>query len=194
MKSNKIFGVLLAGVSMIMLCQCKENSSVQSATADQGTLAGMKIAYVEIDTLLSKYQFYIDMAEELLRKEENSRLLLAEKANEFQSEVETFQRKLQNNVFSSQERAQQEQNRLAKKQQDIEELNTRLSNELALESQNNSLKISEVIQAYLKKYNENKGYSIILTKVGDNILLIDESMNITDEVLAGLNAEYKAVE
>lgn len=194
MKSNKIFGVLLAGVSMFMLCQCKENSSVQSATADQGTLAGMKIAYVEIDTLLSKYQFYIDMAEELLRKEENSRLLLAEKANEFQSEVETFQKKLQNNVFSSQERAQQEQNRLAKKQQDLEELNTRLSNELALESQNNSLKISEVIQSYLKKYNENKGYSIILTKVGDNILLIDESMNITDEVLAGLNAEYKAAE
>lgn len=177
---------------MLSFSQCKENVAVSNTEPVQtGVISGMKIAYVEIDTLLSKYQFYLDVTEEMLRKEENSRLVLTEKAKEYQSDVENFQNKLRNNVFSSQERAQQEENRLLKKQQDLQELNDRLSNELSLENQNNSLKISEAIQSFLKEYNVDKGYSIILSKVGDNILLIDQAMDITNEVVVGLNDRYK---
>lgn len=194
MKTNKFMGVLLAGMIAFSFCQCNNGNADQQPSSNGGVVTGIKIAYVEIDSLLKNYQYYQDVTEELLRKEENSRLILAEKANDFQNEVETFNKKLQNNVFSSKERAQQEQDRLAKKQQDLEELSQRLSDELAQESQTNSLKISETIQAYLKKYNETKGYSIILSKVADNILLIDPAMNITDEILSGLNAEYKKAE
>lgn len=190
MKTNRFFSILLAGVLTLSFCQCNQNTTTQANTSNGAVATGIKIAYVEIDSLLSNYQYCIDLTEEMLRKEENSRLLLTEKANEFQAEVETFNKKLKNNVFSSQERAQQEQNRIAKKQQDLEELNARLSNELAVENQNNSLKVSEAIQDFLKRYNETKGYSIILSKVGDNILLIDETMNITNEVIEGLNKEY----
>ena len=194
MKTNKLFCVLATGALMLSFCQCKENNTVQSVPTGQGAITDMKIAYVEIDTLLSKYQFYLDLAENLLRKEENSRLLLSEKANEFQAEVDTYNKKLQNNVFSSQERAQQEANRIGKKQQDLEELNERLSQELAIESQSNSAMISDSIQAFLKDYNKDKGYSLILSKVGDNILLVDPAMNITDEIVEGLNARYKSAQ
>lgn len=187
----RLFGVLLAGAFVLTFCQCKENAATSTQVAGQeGVVTGMKIAYVEIDTLLSKYQLYIDLTEEMLRKEENSRLLLTEKGKEYQAEVETFQKKLQNNVFSSRERAEQEENRILKKQQDLQELNDRLSNELAVQNSNNSLMLSDSIQSFLKEYNKTKGYSIILTKVADNILLIDPAMDITNEVLAGLNARY----
>lgn len=192
MRTSNLFGVLAIGALTLSFCQCKENSPVQPVSMNQGVVTGMKIAYVEIDTLLSKYQFYLDLAEDLLRKEENSRLLLSEKANEFQKEVDDYNNKLQHNVFSSQERAQQEANRIGKKQQDVEELNERLSRELAIESQNNSLMISDSIQAYLKDYNKSHGFSIILSKVGDNILLIDPAMNITNEIIEGLNARYNS--
>ncbi len=194
MGKNRLFGALLAGVITFSFCQCKDNAAVQTAAGGTGVINGIKIAYVEIDTLLSKYQFYIDMSEEMLRKEENSRLLLSEKVNEFQTEMETYNKKLQNNVFSSQERAQQEANRIGKKQQDLEELNARLSNELAIENDKNIQIISDSIQAYIKDYNKTKGYNIILTKVGDNILYIDAAMNITDEILAGLNARYTSAD
>lgn len=194
MNMRKSFlGVLLAGVFTLSFCQCNENAATSTASGSQdGVATGIKIAYVEIDTLLSKYQFYQDVMEELLRKEENSRLLLSEKANDFQSDVETFQKKLQNNVFSSRERAEQEENRLAKKQQDLQELQDRLSRELEIENANNTMKVSDSIQSFLKDYNKKKGYSIILSKIGDNILLIDPAMNITEEVLEGLNARYQA--
>ena len=192
MRTDKLFGVLAMGAMMLSFCQCKENNQNQTAFTGQSAVTDMKIAYVEIDTLLSKYQLYLDLAENLLRKQENSQLLLSEKANEFQAEVDTYNKKLQNNVFSSQERAQQEANRIGKKQQELEELNGRLSQELAIESQNNSMMISDSIQAFLKEYNKDKGYSVILSKVGDNILLIDPSMNITNEIIEGLNARYSA--
>lgn len=194
MKKGNLFCVLAMGAVMFSFCQCMKVKPVETVSSSQGMTTDIKIAYVEIDTLLPKYQLYVDLAENLLRKEENSRLLLSEKANEFQSEVDTYNKKLQNNVFSSQERAQQEANRIAKKQQDLEELNERLSNELTIENLNNSAIISDSIQAFLKEYNKKKGYSIILSKVGDNILLIDPAMNITNEVVEGLNARYTSAD
>lgn len=190
---KRFFGVLLAGVITLTFCQCNESATTSAPAGTQsGAVTGLKIAYVEIDTLLANYQLYLDVTEELLRKEENSRLLLSEKANEFQAEVETFQKKVQNSVFSSRERAQQEENRLAKKQQDLQELQARLENEYVMEGNKNSLMVSDSIQSFMKDYNKEKGYSVILSKVGDNILLIDPAMNITEEVLAGLNARYAA--
>lgn len=195
MKINQLFPVFVSIVAILGFTQCANKSANVSDISQQNVPVAsseLKIAYVNIDTLLTYYDFYRDMSENMLRKEENSRLLLTEEANKLQREIDDFQRKLQNNVFSSQERAQQEQNRLLKKQQELNDMTDRLRNELATESDNNSMKISDSIQSFLKDYNKSKGFSIILSKVGDNILYVDESMNITDEVVRGLNKRYRS--
>ena len=125
----------------------------------------------------------------MLRKEENSRLLLTEEAEKLQKEIDDFNKKLQNNVFSSQERVNQEQNRLLKKQQEFEALEAKLSNELMIESNKNAEKVSEAVNSFLKEYNKDKGFNLILSKA--SIMLADESMDITAEVIEGLNANYK---
>lgn len=193
MKTNRFSAILCAGIALLGFTQCNQNSQAPSESQQSAALAdGIKIAYVEIDTLLANYDFFNDLSEDLMRKEENSRLHLAEEAEKFQKDYEDFQKKLNNNVFSSQARAEQEATRLQKKQNELQELNARLSNELNLEGQNNNQLISDSIQSFLKAYNQEKGYSIILSKVGDNILLIDPAMNITAEVIEGLNARYNA--
>lgn len=195
MKMKKIQGGLLIAALIVMFTQCTQQPVAPSATTTSSVATGttdIKIAYVDIDSLLTRYDFYLDLSKEMLRKEENSRLYLTEEASKFQKEYEDFQKKIQNNVFSSQERAQQEQQRLLRKQQEIQELNDRLSRELSLENENNSLKISDSIQSFLKEYNSDKGFSIILSKVGDNILLIDPAMNITNDVVNGLNELYRS--
>lgn len=195
MKINQLFYGFLSIGMIFTFSQCANKSaSAPESTNSVVPVASseLKIAYVNIDSLLSHYDFYQDMAENMLRKEENSRLLLTEEGNKLQKEIDDFQRKLQNNVFSSQERAQQEQNRLLKKQQELNDMTDRLRNDLSTESDNNSMKISDSIQSFLKDYNKTKGFSIILSKVGDNILYIDESMNITEEVISGLNERYRA--
>ena len=74
----------MAALTLILLfSQCAGKSNQEATTSAQpATLSGMKIAYVEIDTLLSKYNFFKDLSEEMVKKSENVRLTLNQKAND----------------------------------------------------------------------------------------------------------------
>lgn len=151
----------------------------------------LKIAYVEVDTLLSKYNFCIDLNEAMMKKEENIRLTLNQKAATLDKDQKEFQKKYENNAFISPERAQQEYNRLMKMQQDLQALQNKLTNELAAETQKNSLQLRDSINVFLKEYNKTKGYNLILSNTGfDNLLYAGSSFNITQEIIDGLNARY----
>ena len=109
-----------------------------------------------------------------------------------QADFEEFERKLNNNGFATRERAESEQNRILKKRQDLEQLQERLSNELAIENNKNNVLFRDSINAFINAYNKVKGYNVILSRIGDNILYIDSDMNITQEIIDGLNARYEA--
>jgi len=189
----KSYSVAILSAAMVFgFSQCSQNNTPAPAPQEQQApvaVSGLKIAVIDVDSLLSGYTFYQDLAEEMLRKEENYRLILAEDANKFQKEVEDFQKKLQNGVFSSQERAQQEQNRLAKKEQTIRDKSDKYSNELQLESMANSQKVSDAIESFIKEYNKTHGYNLIVSKSAT--MYSDDNMDITTEILNGLNSAYQ---
>lgn len=189
----KSYSVAILSAAMVFgFSQCSQNNTPSPAPQEQQApvaVSGLKIAVIDVDSLLSGYTFYQDLAEEMLRKEENYRLILAEDANKFQKEVEDFQKKLQNGVFSSQERAQQEQNRLAKKEQTIRDKSDKYSNELQLESMANSQKVSDAIESFIKEYNKTHGYNLIVSKSAT--MYSDDNMDITTEILNGLNSAYQ---
>ena len=161
--------------------------------AQAGGLSEMKIAYVEIDTLLAKYNYCIDLNEAMVKKSENVRLTLNQKASELEKQKQEFQTKYQNNAYLSQERAQQEYNRIAKLEQDLQNLSNKLQSELMSENEKNSLQLRDSINAFLKEYNKTKGYSMIISNTGfDNLLYADSVYNITREILDGLNARYSS--
>ena len=47
------------------------------------------------------------------------------------------------------------------------------------------------IQAFLRSYNKTKKYDYVLVKAGDNMLIANPKMDITKEVIKGLNKRYK---
>jgi len=153
----------------------------------------MKIAYVEIDTLLAKYNYCVDLNEAMVKKSENVRLTLNQKAKDLDRQKQEFQTKVQNNAYLTQERAQQEYNRIAKLEQDLQNLGNKLQSELMSENEKNSLQLRDSINAFLKEYNKTKGYSMIISNTGfDNLLYADSIYNITREILDGLNARYSS--
>jgi len=87
----------------------------------------MKIAYVEIDTLLAQYNFCIDLNEGMVKKSENVRLTLNQKARELDKQKQDFQTKYQNNAYLSPERAQQEYNRIAKLKEDLKKIDRQMA-------------------------------------------------------------------
>ena len=191
MNFKSVSTVFFSSVIVLGLCQCKtevQNSNVAQQEQAPVAVSGLKIAFVDVDSLLANYTFYQDLLEEMTRKEENYRLVLAEEANKLQKEINDFQKKLENGVYSSRERAESEQNRLAKKQQAYQEKAQQYSMELDNEGLSNSQKVSEVIDNFIKDYNKTHGYNLIITK--SSMLYADEALNITAEVLEGLNAAY----
>ena len=70
-------------------------------------------------------------------------------------------------------------------------LNQRLSTEFQTETERYNNALRDSIQHYLKVYNKDKKYSLILSKAGDNLLYADKALDITNEVIAGLNKAYK---
>ena len=177
----------------LMFAQCAGNNNAAPAAAATGAAgaSNMKIAFVEIDSLLSKYHFCNDVNEEMLKKEENIRTTLNEKGKKLEKQAAEFQRKYENNGFVSPERAQQEYQRIQKQQQELQELQQKLTNELAAENQKNTLELRDSINAFLKVYNQEKGYDLIISNSGfDNLLYGNPVYNITNEVVEGLNARY----
>ena len=124
----------------------------------------------------------------MTRKEENYRLALTEEANKWQKDVEAHQKKIANSVYSSVERAQSEENRLAKRQQALQEKSDKYTQELLAERDANSQKISETVDNFVKEYNKTHGFNMIISKA--SLLYADEALNITAQILEGLNAAY----
>jgi len=183
-------------MAIFMFAQCAGNSGQSTpagATGEASGTANMKIAFVEIDTLLLKYNFWNDVNEEMIKREENVRATLTQKGRDLEKEAQEFQRKYETNAFVSPERAQQEYARINKKQQDLQALQTRLTDELVKEQNKNNLILRDSINSFLKEYNKGKGYSMIISNTGfDNLLYADPIYNITQEIIEGLNARYTA--
>lgn len=192
---NYIINGFLAIVAIVSFAQCAGNKGETAVTANasegvSGT-AGMKIAYVNVDTLLTKYNFWNDLNEMMLQKEETMRATLNQKGRELESQAKDFQAKLQNNAYATRERAEQENARLVKKQQELQDLQAQLQNQLASENQKNSIQLRDSINAFLKQYNKDKGYDLIISNTGfDNLLYANEKYDITNEIVEGLNKRY----
>lgn len=198
-KSNGFRIAFFAFATMLFFTQCAKQQNVSGNTPENNVNAtntetgkNIKIAFVDIDSLLSKYEFSIALNKEMLRKEEDMRMTLSEKAKALQADYDDFQRKLQNNVYATRERAEEEQARILKKKETLDKLEQRLTNELLAENQKNNLTLHDSIESFLKTYNAEKKYDLIISRVGDNLLYANNALNITEEIIDGLNARYTA--
>lgn len=164
---------------------------ISLSTGDNSQISGA-MAYVNVDSLLTNYTLAKDMNEKLLRKEEDNRATLNQKARQLQSEVGEFERKMQNNAFLSQERAQQEQQRLMRKQQELQELGQSLSTNLMAEQQKMNMQLRDSVNAFLKSYNATRNYTVIFSNtMSDNILTAAPELDITKEIIEGMNSRCK---
>ena len=176
-----LFGIVLAG---------KKPASAEVAVSNPSEV--MPVAYLTVDRLLANYTFAQEASEKLMTKQEDARVKMNTKLRTFQNEVADFQRKLENNGFLSRERAEQAQQKLAKKEQELQELEAKLTQDIMIENQKLNVQLADSLTNYLKEFNADGRYHVILSNTAkDNVLMAAEQYDITDEVVAGLNARCK---
>jgi len=181
----------LAIAAMMVSCNKQSAKMDEQPAAGETSTSGLKIAYVEVDSLMTQYDFAKDYSVTLQKKSNNARNTLTTKGNALQAAVNNFQQKLNNNGFTSREQAASQQAAIERQQRDLQELQARLENELANETAKFNETLRDSLQSFLKDYNKDKQFSLILTKQGDNILLADKKFDITQDVINGLNKRYK---
>ena len=181
--------VALAFVATMGMTSCdKSNPQMdQKANASAKAAAGdMKIAYVEVDSIMSQYKFCKEYSLILQKKGQNIQNTLAQKQQALQAAAANFQQKVQQNAYTR-EQAEAIQAGLQKQNNDLQGLQQRLSNEFAAEQNKYNKALHDSIANYLAQYNKDKKYSIIFSKSGDNLLYADKAYDITSEVITGRN-------
>lgn len=151
----------------------------------------LKIAYVLIDTLTSQYELYKEASENFQNKRNNAEATITKKGQNFAMQLEQFQNKLRANQLT-QMQAEKEQARLAKLQQDLQDLEVSLSASLQEEYQKELQALTDTIQTFMSVYAKDKGYDFVLCKSSgiDNVLYANEEYDVTAEVVAALNEKY----
>jgi len=190
-------GVLaIAVIALFIIIFTKGNNTSANCvtfTKEQIKAGKLPVAYVNVDSLLSNYIFAKESNESLIRKQEDSRLNINTKARQLQVEMAEFQKKLEANAFLSRERAEQEQARLVRRQQELQELDGKLSQQLMQVQQKMSEQLRDTINAFLKEYNKDKKYEMIFSNTSsDNILFADKGYDITLEITKLLNERFKS--
>ena len=197
MKANKIFRLMaITAVSSVILASCNNAAPKMDEQPTDNTSAAaageVKIAYVEVDSLMSQYQFCKDFTLVLQKKGNNARNTLTAKQKQLQTAAANFQQKVQNNGFQSREQAAGVQAAIERQGQDLQELQARLGSELDAETAKYNQALRDSLQNFLREYNKTKKYDMILSKAGDNILLASKRYDITQDVVNGLNKRYKS--
>ena len=194
MNKNNIFGklaiVALAAMAMTACDKSKNNADDNAPATKQLAATETKIAFVEVDSVMSQYKFCKDYSLVLQKKGQNIQNTLASKQQQLVAAAANFQQKIQQNAYTR-EQAQAIQAQLQKQNNDLQALNQRLSSEFQTETDKYNNALRDSIQHFLAQYNKDKKFSLILSKAGDNILYADKAHDITNEVIAGLNKAYK---
>lgn len=190
MKKNYVLA-LMAAFAMVS-CNNQSPKMDEQPTADSiQNESGIKIAYVEVDSLMTQFEFAKEKTQELEKKSLNARNTLTQKGNQLQSAANNFQQKLQNNGFTSREQAESVQQQLQRQQNDLAALQARFESELANETQKFNVALRDSLNHFLDIYNKDKKYDMILAKSGDNILFANPKYDITQDVINGLNKRYQ---
>lgn len=187
---RKFLSIALVAMGMVAFSSCNNAQPKVEEKTTSTAPAELKIAYVEVDSIMTQYRFAKEYTEILEKKGQNIQSTLNQKGQALQNAVANFQQKVQQNAYTR-EQAEAVQAGLQKQQNDLTGLQQRLGNEFNAEQEKYNKALHDSINHFLAVYNKDKKYSIILSKSGDNLLYADKAYDITNEIIAGLNKAYK---
>ncbi len=149
------------------------------------------IVYVNFDTLLNNYDMFFDLQKEFLAKQQKLEAELTRSSRSYERQVGDFQDKVQKGLVTRSE-AQQLEMQLMQLQQELIGQRDEFTQELMEEEQVMNRRLQHSIYDFLEEYNSNHNYQYILShSFGGPFLYTSRDLNITREVLEGLNKKYR---
>ena len=186
--------IILISAALLSLTACNQNvATTQETSAADSTAVAGSIVYFNMDRISQEF----DMANDL-------RSVVETKVNGIQSEIDRRGKKLEKDITEFQNKlekgllirsvAETQQQKLQQQQADYQQYVMKKNQEMAEEQQVMMNQIANAISEYVKKYNEEKKYALIIATAGDilstPVVTGDPTLDITDDIVKGLNEEY----
>ena len=199
MKKNEIITLTISVIALVAvivfgtlsLTSNKQNNEAEVTEAETVSHAG-DIVYVQLDRILQEYDMANDKRSVVETKVQNIQAEVTRRGKKLEKDINDFQEKMQKGLMTRSV-AEVQQNKLQKAQDDFNIYAQQKQNEIQEEQIVMMNQLADAIKTWLDKYNETMGYAMILTNQGGApVITGDATLDITDEVIAGLNEEYVA--
>lgn len=180
----------LALAAVLFSCNKEQPKTASTPATTVTDTKGEAIVFVNQDSLLTNYEYFKSIKAAFEAKSRKAQVDLNAKGTAFQREAAAYQQTAP--TLSAEQRASTEE-RLARKQQELSAYNQNASNALANDEAKENEKLYNKVAEFLKQHAKSKGYKLVLTysKANPTVLFGDESLDVTKEVVSGLNEEYK---
>lgn len=200
MKLEKIYVVLAVGLMGAVMSSCEskttDNDVVnESKTVSQNVEASqsepiLAIAIINSDTILGQYEFAVKLRDELTEQSVKYQAILRQKESALMAKMQQLQTEA---PTLSQFEGQTRQRKLYEEQEKLQYKQEEYSQKLLILEQQYNRDVDSAISEYLSRYCEDKPFQMVLSNTDLGMIRwFEESLEVTDEVLAGLNEEYAA--
>jgi outer membrane protein len=167
-----------------------DNQLTNESKTDVMISSEFSAAWVNIDSVFNNFDMYFDMRKDLEEKGKKMETEMNNRTRVLEKEMMEFQNKAQKGLLLRSE-IQQKQQELAEKEQELYRFRDELRMKFAEEEQVKLRQIQHTITEFLNEYNKDKGYYLILSSTfGGPLLYGHPAIDITPEVLKGLNDKY----
>ena len=192
-KTNKILTICAATLALAACTGTPATKENPNATAPVVAEGGLKIAYVDTDTLLAHYEYAKELEAELKAYRDQQEANGRQQVEKFQRDYQDYLKNGSTLTLSQQQAKEAELKQRAERMATLEQ---ELLAKVAERQITENTKLLNAIFAFVREYNQqNQQFDIILRKTFENtpVLYVNPAMDITQEILDGLNAEYAQV-
>ncbi|MEO6167030.1 MAG: OmpH family outer membrane protein [Chitinophagales bacterium] len=187
---NVVLTVITAALLFIQFGKSAP-SGTDAPTAPIATTGGdaatdTRVATINIDSMQNSYTLFVNKKKELEQKQKQMEATLERKGKDLQTDYATAQQ--QASTMTQQQLGETEQ-RLQKKQADIQQLQNQLSGDLQNQHDQFNKELKDSLDSFLKDYNASNKYTVILSIVeGGQVLYAEPQYDITGDAITGMNA------
>ncbi len=192
---KKYFFLLGAAAVMAFAASCNQNNgtTTEAAAANDSTIVAGSIVYFNMDKVMEGYDMANDLNSVFETKTSGIQAEIDRRGKKLEKDANDFQNKVDKGLLTTSV-AQAQYQKLQEQQQSYQQYAMRKQQEMAEEQQVMMNQIANAIAEYVQQFNEERQYAMIIATGGSilstPVVTADARLDITDELLEGLNAEY----
>jgi len=198
MKKTEIISLALSIVAIVaavvfgVLHFCADNDKAETAAGESTEITATKgdIVYFNLDEVLQRYDMASDKSAVVQAKGENIQKEITRRQKKLEKAAQEYQDKMQKGLYTRSV-AEQKALEIQKQENEFNQYVQQKQNEMQEEQMVMMNQLGDAIKTFVDKYNEDKEFAMILTNQGGApVIVADPSLDITEEIVAGLNEEY----